>query len=104
MESGMCDHHYSYEVRNQDPVQYIDRVLLAELMVRDQPLPSGHLTRFKAGLLTLLIVLAALGALVVPLSQRSPSVAQEADAPGCPHVHNHAVVIARTLGSSAYPN
>ena len=38
----MSDHHYHYEVRNQDPVHYIDRVLLAELVVRDPVGPRSH--------------------------------------------------------------
>jgi len=77
----MSDHHYNYEVRTRDPMHYIDRVLLAELMARDPVVSrSSHLTRFKAVLLTLLVLLAVLAAQYVPVSQRSTSMPQEAAA------------------------
>ena len=75
----MSDHQYYYEVRKQDPMHYIDRVLLAEIMARDPVVPSSHLTRFNAAHLTVLVLLAVLAAQYVPMSPRSPSMAQEAE-------------------------
>jgi len=66
----MSDHQYYYEVRNQDPMHYIDRVLLAEIMARDPVVSTSHLTRFKAALLTVLVLVALLAAQYVPMSPR----------------------------------
>ena len=82
----MSDHHYHYEVRNQDPVRYIDRVPLAELVARDAVRARTHLKRLKAASLTALILLGLLIAQYVPVSQGSTGRAQEVEVRDADHL------------------
>ena len=75
----MSDHQYYYEVRKQDPMHYIDRVLLAELVVRDPVGPRSHSAPLKAAVLITVILLAVLAAQYVSVSQRASSTAQGAE-------------------------
>ena len=82
----MCDHHYQYEVRNRDPMRYIDNVLLAELVARDAVGSRTHQTRLKAASLTVLVLLGLLVAHYAPVSQGSTGRAQEVEVRDADHL------------------